>query len=146
MDWNAVAAALETAAKRAGINAIDHVPDSLPSEMFYVGEMDIDFDVTFRSRLVEDAPTLVRVGTDQATITCRILVARADDKHSVRRMRKYMSGSGPSSVAAALSVDKTLGGTVDSSAVKRMRGNRLFDVGSAKYYGIEIDVFVIGAA
>lgn len=146
MDYNAIAEALETAAKKTGINALDHVPDSLPSEAFYVGEMDIEMDVTFRARLVEDVPTLVRVGTDQAMITCRILVARSTDKYAVKKMRTYMSGSGPTSIAAAISVDKTLGGTVHSSQVKRMRGNRLFDVGSQRFYGVEIDVFVIGAA
>lgn len=147
MDWNAVATALETAAKRTGINALDHVPDSLPSAAFYVGEMDIEFDVTFRRRGAANGDgTFRRVGTDQGTITCRVLVARSDDKYALQKMRKYMAGSGPTSIAEEFANDKTLGGTVDASQVKRMRGNRLFDVGSQKFYGVEIDVFVIGAA
>lgn len=146
MDWNAVAVALETAAKTTGINALDYVPDSLPSEAFYVGEMDVDFDQTFRRMVSNGDGTFRRTGTDQATITCRILVARSTDKFAVRKMRAYMAGSGATSICEAISQDKTLGGTVHGSQVKRMRGNRLFDVGSVKFYGVEIDVFVIGAA
>jgi len=144
MDWNAVAVALEEAAKTTGINAIDYVPDSLPSACFYVGEMDIEMDVTFRKARASGVTT--RTGTDQGTITCRILVARSTDKYAVRKMRTYMSGSGATSVVEAIANDKTLDGTVHASQVKRLRGNRLFDVGGSKFYGVEIDVFVIGAA
>lgn len=144
MDWNAIALALEARAELTGLNALDHVPDSLPSAAFYVGEMDIEMDVTFRRRRTGGSTT--RTGTDQGTITCRILVARSTDKYAVRKMRSYMSGSGATSVAESIANDPTLGGTVHSSQVKRMRGNRLFDVGGSKFYGVEIDVFVIGAA
>lgn len=144
MDWNAIAAALETAAKTTGINAIDYVPNTLPSEAFYVGEMDIEMDVTFRKRRAQGVTT--RTGTDQGTITCRILVAKSTDEFAVKRMRKYMSGSGAFSVAEAIMNDPTLGGTVHSSHLKRFRGNRMFDVGGKKFYGVELDVFVIGPA
>jgi hypothetical protein len=146
MDWNAVAMALETAAKTTGINAIDFVPDSLPDEMFYVGEMDITMDVTFRRNTVDGNGHITRVGTDQGMITCRILVARSTDKYAVRKMRSYMAGSGPTAVAEAIMQDKTLGGTVHSSQLKRLQGNRLFEVGMGKFYGVEMDIFVIGAA
>lgn len=143
MDWNAVADALETAANTVpGINAYSEVPDSLANIGFYVGEIDVDFDVTFR----RTAPGGNRVGSDQATITCRVLVARYDDKAAQRKLRTYMSGTGPAALVQALSADQTLGGTVDSSQVKTMRGNRLFNVGEAKYYGVELDIFVIGDA
>lgn len=144
MDWNAIALALEAAAKTTGINALDHVPDSLPNEAFYVGEMDIEMDVTFRrARAVGETH---RTGTDQGTITCRVLVARSTDKYAVRKMRSYMAGSGVTSVAEAIAADPTLSGSVHSSQVKRMRGNRLFEVASKQFYGVEIDVFVIGDA
>ncbi len=145
MDYNAIALALETAAETTGINALDYVPDSLPSAAFYVGEMDIEMDVTFRRRPTP-AEGSARVGTDQATITCRVLVARTTDKYAVRKMRNYMSGSGATSIAQAIGADRTLGGTVHASQVKRLRGNRQFDVGGRMFYGVEIDVFVIGDA
>lgn len=146
MDWNAIAIELERAAATTGINAIDHVPDSLPSEAFYVGEMDVTLDVTFRKNTVGVGGRITRVGTDQGMITCRILVARSTDRYAVRKMRKYMAGSGLTSVAEALIQDKTLGGTVHSSQLKRLQGNRLFDVGGSKFYGVEMDIFVIGPA
>lgn len=145
MDWNAIALKLEEAAKTTGINAIDYVPDALPNEVFYVGEMDIEFDATFRKN-TSAGGHITRVGTDKGMITCRVLVARSTDAYAVRKMRSYMAGSGPTAVAEAIMQDKTLGGTCHSSQIKRMRGNRLFEVGLRKFYGVEIDIFVIGAA
>jgi hypothetical protein len=143
MDWNAVADALEAAANTVpGINAYSEVPDDLANIGFYVGEIDVDFDVTFRRRPV----TPGRTGTDEAIITCRVLVARFDDKAAQRKLRTFMSGTGPTALVQALSADKTLGGTVDSSQVKSMKGNRLFVVGESKFYGVELDIFVIGDA
>lgn len=140
MDWNEVALGLEAAAESVGLNALDYVPDDLPNTAFYVGEMDVDPNVTFGSR----AGT--RRGTDQGTITCRVLVARSTDKYAIRKMRKYMAGSGVNSLLQAIQADKTLDGSCSSSKVSRISGNRLFNVGEAKFYGFEIDVFVIGAA
>lgn len=142
MDWNAVSAALEEAAKTTGINALSFVPDALPSKAFYVGEIDVDFDQTMR----RTGSGGRRIGTDQATITCRILVARSDDKHALAKLREYMAGAGPESIKQAIEADRTLGGTVHSCQVKTMRGNRLFDVGEKRFYGVELFVFVIGAA
>jgi hypothetical protein len=140
MDYNAVALALEACAESVGLNAMDYVPDALPNAGFYVGEMDIDPNQTFGSR------SGTRRGTDQATITCRLLVARGTDRYAVRKMREYMAGSGVKSLLQVIQADTTLGGTVDASKVVSIRGNRLFEVGEAKYYGFEIDVFVIGDA
>jgi hypothetical protein len=140
MNWNDVASGLEAAAEATGINALDYVPDDLPNTAFYVGEMDIDVNQTFGSR------SGTRRGTDSATITCRVLVARSTGKYAIRKLREYMGGSGVKSLVQAIQADKTLGGSCDSSKVLAIRGNRLFTVGEAKFYGVEIEVFVIGAA
>lgn len=140
MNWNAVAEGLEAAAQTVGLNALSYVPDGLPNTAFYVGEMDIAVNQTFGSR------SGTRRGTDQALITCRLLVARSDDKHAIQKMRRYLAGSGDQSLVQAIQADRQLGGSCDDSAVKSIRGNRMFVVGDAKYYGTEIDVFVIGAA
>lgn len=140
MDFNAVALALETAAETTGINALDYVPDVLPNTAFYVGEIDIDPNKTFGSR------SGTRQGTDQATITCRIMVARTTDKFAVRKSRDYMAGSGTRSIIQAIQADRTLSGSVHDSIVKSIRGNRMFDVGGVKFYGVEFDIFVIGDA
>ena len=144
MDWNAVCDAIETKVETvAGINAFSEVPDSLPTIGFYVGEIDVELNITMRGRRTPSGP---RRGSDQANITCRILVARYDDKQALRKLRSFMAGSGAASVIDALELDRTLGGTVDDSRCVSMRGNRLFDVGGTKYYGVEIDLFVIGDA
>lgn len=139
MDYNAIALATADIVHDAtGIDALDYVPDALPNTAFYVGEMDMELDVTFRRG--------IRQGTDKGTITLRILIARSTDKYALRKLREYMSSPGTKSVLDALAVNRTLRGTVHDSHAKRMRGNRLFQVGEKKYYGVEIDLFVIGDA
>lgn len=139
-DLNALADYLETAADTIpGINAFSEVPDSLPNIGFYVGEIDIKYDVAFRSR--PQAPG--RTGTDELNITCRVLVARMDDKFALRKLRDFMSGTGTTSLIQAISADRTLGGTVDDSRMESGRGNRMFVVGDKKYYGVEITLFAI---
>lgn len=144
MDWNAVADALEAKAETVpGISAFSEVPDSLPSIGFYVGEIDVDLNIVMRGKRAPGGP---RRGSDQASITCRILVARYDDKQALRKLRTFMKGGGPTSIIDAIELDRTLNNTVDDSCCKAMRGNRMFEVGSAKYYGVELDIFVIGDA
>jgi hypothetical protein len=144
MNWNAVCDHLESAANSVpGINAFSEVPDSLPNIGFYVGEIDVELNRAMRARRTADGP---RRGTDEANITCRLLVARFSDKGAIRKLRDFMGGGGALSVVDAIERDRTLGGSVDDSAVKNMRGNRLFNIGEKKYYGVEIDIFVIGDA
>lgn len=140
MDYNAVATALEAKAETVGLNALAYVPDALPNTAFYVGEIDIEPNGTF----ARQSPT--RQGTDRATITCRVLVARSTDKSAIAKLRDYMSGSGVKSLTQAIQGDQSLNGSVHANVVKAIRGNRLFSVGEMKYYGVEIDVFVIGDA
>lgn len=143
MDWNAICARIAADLDPIpGINAFDVVPDSIPTIAAIVGEIDIDFDMVMRK--VRTGST--RTGTDQANITIRILVARYDDKQALRKLREFMGGSGPSSVVQALMDDRHLGGLVDDSAVKDMKGNRMFEYAGERYYGIELTLFVIGDA
>jgi hypothetical protein len=143
MDWNAIcariAADLDTI---TGINAFDHVPDSIPTIAAIVGEIDIDFDIVMRK--VRSGST--RTGTDQGNITIRLLVARYEDRMALKKLREFMGGSGASSVAQVLMNDRSLGGLVDDSALKEMKGNRMFEYAGERYYGIELTLFVIGDA
>lgn len=144
MDWNAVSDALETAANTVpGVNAFSEVPDDLPTIGFYVGEIDVALNRTMRGRRTPGGP---RRGSDEAEITCRILVARYSDKHALRKLRDFMSGHGAESIVDAIELDRTLGGTVDDSYCRSLRGNRLFNVGEGRYYGVELTLFVIGDA
>lgn len=144
MDWNAIADALEAKAETVpGVSAFSEVPDDLPTIGFYVGEIDVDLNITMRGKRAPGGP---RRGSDQASITCRILVARYDDKQALRKLRAFMAGHGPESMIDAMELDRTLNGTVDDSRCVSMRGNRMFEVGVGKYYGVELDMYVIGDA
>ncbi len=148
MDYEKISRALEqTAATVEDVNAFSYVPDSLPNIGFYVGEIDVELNVTMRGKRTPGGP---RRGTDQANITCRILVARYDDEQGVQKLRQFMSGTGMYSIVDAIEQNRQLEldgePTVDDSRVTTLRGNRMFDVGGHKYYGVEINLFVIGDA
>jgi hypothetical protein len=83
-----------------------------------------------------------------ATITLRLLVARSTDKHAIRKMRQYLVGSGEKSLIQAIQETNGRATEYPWSGIKvvSLRGNRLFTVGEAKFYGTEIDVYVTGAA
>lgn len=153
MNWNTVATALEAIVESVSytqdgklhkINALDYVPDDLPNVGLYVGEMDIEPNQAFN----KTKPDGSRAGTDQATITLRLLVARSTDKYAIREMRRWLGGSGTDSLIQAIQKTNGQPALYPWSGIKvmAMRGNRLFNVGEAKFYGTEIDVFVIGAA
>jgi hypothetical protein len=144
MNWNTVATKLEGLAKDCGLNALDFVPDDMPNTAFYVGEMDITPNQSFNKR---NPTTGHRMGTDQANITCRVLVARSDDKYAIRKMRDYLNGSGDQSLIEAIQETNGQPGMPWTGIkVTALRGNRLFVVGEAKFYGTEIELFVTGAA
>lgn len=144
MDFNAIADALETIAETVpGINGFASVPDSLPTIAFVVGEMDVNLNITMRGKRTPGGP---RRGSDEANITCRILVARFEDKFALKKLREFMGGHGATSIIDAIEQNRTLNGTVDDSVVRTMRGNRLFVVGESRYYGVELDLYVIGDA
>ncbi len=153
MDWNAAALKLEevcqsvswvVAGKTYKVNAIDVVPDDLPNTGLYVGEIDVTPNVAFN----KTDPDGNRVGVDSANITLRFLVARSTDKYAIRKMRAFMAGSGDASLIQAIQATNRRPTEFPWSGIKvaALRGNRLFNVGESKYYGVEIEVFVTGAA
>ena len=153
MDWNIVATQLETICKSVSwtddegvvrkINVLDYVPDDLPNTGMYIGEMDYTPNQSFNSTTGG-----ARKGTDAATITLRLLVARSTDRWAIRKMRVWLAGSGDSSLLQALQATNRQPATYEWSGIKvtAMRGNRLFVVGDAKFYGTEIEIYVTGAA
>lgn len=144
MDYNAIADALEEIANGVdGINAFSEVPDDLPTIGFYVGEIDITPNITMRGKRSIGGP---RRGSDEATITCRCLVARFNERAALRKLREFMGGSGVLSLIDAIENNRTLNDTVDDSKVSSIRGNRLFDVAGGRYYGVEFDLYVVGDA
>lgn len=153
MDWNAVALKLEAIAETVSwtidgktyrLNALDTVPDDLPNTGIYVGEIDVTPNVAFN----KTDPSGNRIGVDSASITLRLLVARSTDKYAIRKMRAFMNGSGDASLIQAIQATNRQPAEYPWSGIKvqALRGNRLFNVGEAKFYGVEIEVFVTGAA
>lgn len=133
MDWNEIALGLAANANAAPeLNALDHTPDSVPEPAFMVGEVDITFDRTFGR------------GSDEAVITCRVMVARSEDASGQQKLRDFMAGGGVYSVKKAIESDRQLGGACDDLHVRSAKGNRLFVVGEARYYGVEFEVYVVG--
>lgn len=155
MNWNTAALQLEQIAQSVTwvdddgtarkIEALDYVPDDLPNTGLYVGEIDVNVNETFNKI---NPATGHRIGTDSATITLRLLVARETDRHAIRKMRAFMNGSGDASLIEALQKTNAQPQTYVWSGLKVVacRGNRLFSVGESKYYGTEIEIYVTGAA
>jgi hypothetical protein len=106
------------------------VPDSVSEPCFMAGEVDVDYDLTFG-------------GMDQLTVTCRLLVSRADDAASQELLNGYLS-RGDSGVKAAIQADCTLGGACDDLRVVRVQGYRFYQHENATYLGAEFVVQVIG--
>lgn len=154
MDWNGVASQLEAICESVSwtddkgnthkLNVLDYVPDDLPNAGMYIGEMDILPNQSFNSK----KPDGSRKGTDAATITIRLLVARTTDKWAIKKMRAWLAGGGDASLLQALQETNARATEFEWSGIKvnSMRGNRMFVVGEKKYYGTEIEIYVTGAA
>lgn len=140
MDIKAIRKALADVVRDAvpSLNCFGYLPESIPEPCFYVGEVEIDFDRTFRR------------GLDEALITCRVLTGRSDDRAGQEALDRYLSGSGEHSIKAAIEAargapgEAALGGLCDDLHVRRVQAYRLFLVGEVYYYGAEIIVRVIG--
>ncbi len=128
-------------AVRAGVpslNCFGYLPESVPEPCFYTGEVEQDFDRTFRR------------GMDELDITCRVLVSRADDRAGQQALDRYVSGSGTDSVKAAIEAargapgEAALDGLCDDLHVRRVQGYRYYLVGEVQFFGAELIVHVIG--
>lgn len=115
-----------------------YMPDSVTVPQFFPADVEIDYDTAYGR------------GQDDLTITCRILVSRATDRRGQAILDALLSGSGESSVKAALEAargapgEAALGGLADDLQVKRMQGYRLYEHAGIQYLGAEITVRVIG--
>lgn len=140
MDFNAVAAELKRRAGTAGLSVAgkrivpyDHVPDAIETPAFVVAEFDIEYDKTFRR------------GDDEVVVTCRIFTARTDDATGQRLLREFMASGGTTAIKVALEAKpRHVSEVWDDLRVQRARGNRLFVYGEQRYYGIELEVKIVG--
>lgn len=133
-----VALADTVRAEIPSLTCFGYVPDSIPEPCFFVGEAEIEFDKTFGR------------GLDEVTLTCRLLVSRADDRSGQAALDRYLSGSGPRSIKRAIETARgapgeyALGGLAHDLHLTRVQAYRMYAVGENTYYGAELMVRVIG--
>lgn len=133
MDLNAVAAGIATnIGTIEGLQALDYGPDDGVEPLFWVGGIEEQFD------------TAMGRGQDDLTITCWLIVSRADDENGQKQVREYMAGSGAKSIRTVLRTDKTLSGSASDCRVTSARGPISIELGSNRYIGAQFTIWAIG--
>lgn len=145
MQMSAVRAAVADAARAvvlpsgtAKLTCTGYVPDAVTAPHFFVGEYSVTFDRAMRRAL------------DEAELTCRVLVGRADDKAAQEQLDAMLSGAGPASLKAAIEAARgapgeyALGGLAHDLQVTRIQGYRWYEHQGTQYVGAELIVKVIG--
>lgn len=116
-----------------------YVPDSVTEPHFFVGEVEVTFDKAYGRQL------------DVLEFTCRVLVGRADDRSSQQILDALLSGSGPSSLKAAIEAargapgEHALDGAADDLHLMRVQGYRWYEHNGTQYVGAELIIKVIGS-
>jgi len=137
----AVADAARTVVLPAGTLALTttaYVPDAVTAPHFFCAEYDVQFDKAMRRAL------------DEATLTCRVLVGRADDRTAQELLDALLEGSGPTSLKQAIEAARgapgeyALGGLADDLHVTRIQGYRWYEHQGTQYVGAELMVRIIG--
>ncbi|GAA4999495.1 hypothetical protein [Streptomyces siamensis] len=138
---DAIADAVRTVVLPTGIGkltCLGYVPDSVVTPVFFVGEVDINFDQAMGR------------GLDELLFTCRVLAGRADDRSAQRILDALLSGVGEASLKQAIEVARgapgelALGGLADDLHLQRVQGYRWYEHAGASYVGAELAVRVIG--
>lgn len=113
-------------------------PDSVVAPHFFAGEYTLEFDKAMGRSL------------DEAELTCRVLVGRADDVSAQRTLDALLAGSGPASLKAAIEAargapgDYALGGLAHDFHVTRVQGYRWYEHQGTQYVGAELIIRIIG--
>lgn len=89
----------------SGLRAYDLIPDTVTPPAAVVGQLDFTFDI-------DNAR-----GLDQAQVDVLVIVQRFSERSGQDLLDLYLSGSGNSSIKAAIEGDRTLGGAVNTLRV-----------------------------
>ena len=89
----------------SGLRAYDLIPDTVTPPAAVVGQLDFTFDI-------DNAR-----GLDQAQVDVLVIVQRFSERSGQNLLDTYLSGSGASSIKAAIEGDRTLGGVVNTLRV-----------------------------
>lgn len=125
-----IAVALRTIPRLAGKRTYGYPPDSVEPPAAIVGYPEIDFDQTYGR------------GMDRWTVPVHVVVSRVDDRAGRRLIGPYISGSGVSSVKAAID-----GGTYTAcdEATPSEASVKVVTVGGDEYLAAEFAVDVVGS-
>ena len=116
----------------SGLRAFDTIPDNLSPPCAVVGmPTAIDYDLSMAR------------GADRFTFPVRVIVGRVTERQAQDRLDAYASGSGSSSIKAAIEADPTLSASAMSARVTGASGFGVYDLGGAVYLGFELSIDVI---
>ena len=115
----------------SGLRTSATVPDSINPPIAVVMPNTITYDISF-----------ARTGGDEYEFLVMVIVGRVDERTAQNRLDGYCSGTGASSVKAAIESDKTLGGTAFSLRVTSLRNYNQVTVGDVTYLSGEFVVQV----
>ena len=118
----------------AGLRTSATIPDQVTPPMAVVMPQNITYDTAF-----------ARGGGDEYEFTVTVIVGRVDERTAQNRLDAYCSGSGSSSIKAAIQSDKTLGGKAFDCRVTSLRNYNQIIVGDTTYLSAEFVVQVYSA-
>jgi hypothetical protein len=124
----AIAANLATV---SGLRTSSTVPDQVTPPIAVVMPNTITYDTAF-----------ARSGGDEYEFIVMVIVGRVDERTAQNRLDAYCSGTGASSIKAAIESDKTLGGNAFDCRVTNLRNYNQVTVGDTVYLSGEFVVQV----
>lgn len=89
----------------SGLRCFDLIPDQVTPPTAIVGQLDFTFDI-------DNAR-----GLDLANVDVIVIVQRFSERAGQNRLDSYLSGSGATSIKAAIEGDRTLGGACQTLRV-----------------------------
>jgi len=114
-----------------GLRTSSIIPDQVTPPIAVVMPNGITYDQAF-----------ARAGGDLYEFIVMLIVGRVDERSAQNRLDAYCSGTGASSVKAAIESDKTLGGEAFDCRVTNLRNYNQVTVGDTNYLSGEFVVQV----
>lgn len=115
----------------SGLKTYDYIPDSINVPAGVVGQLDMNFDTTLNR------------GLDSASCTVLLIVGRMSEQAAQAKLDGYLSGTGSTSIKAAVEGDPTLGGSVKTVRVASASAGSLTIAGN-DYLAYRYQVDMIG--
>lgn len=115
----------------AGLRTTSTVPDQVNPPIAVVMPPTITYDLAF-----------ARSGGDEFEFIVMVIVGRVDERTAQNRLDQFCTGTGASSVKAAIENNRTLGGKAFDCRVTNLRNYQQLIVGDVTYLAAEFVVQV----